>query len=121
MGDKSDEDVDELDYLEKIKELEREKEKLERRNLKKKHAELSRSVGQLRKAADSGAHTSSRSPVHDKNHPNRGNSLQGINAPTQPTLFRELMPPPNRGKVGFCIQGIYAPILFLFPLIPRRQ
>ena len=74
MGDKSDEDVDELDYLEKIKELEREKEKLERRNLKKKHAELSRSVGQLRKAADSGAHTSSRSPVHDKNHPNRGNS-----------------------------------------------
>ncbi|XP_061190134.1 uncharacterized protein LOC133197999 isoform X2 [Saccostrea echinata] len=71
MGDKSDDDLDEIDLSEKIKQLEREKERLERRNMKKKYAELSRSVGQLRRSTEYEPHSSSISPSRDKNHPNR--------------------------------------------------
>ncbi|XP_062582020.1 uncharacterized protein LOC134243804 isoform X2 [Saccostrea cucullata] len=71
MGDKSDDDLDEIDLSEKIKQLEREKERLERRNMKKKYAELSRSVGQLRRSTEYEPHSSSVSPSRDKNHPNR--------------------------------------------------
>jgi hypothetical protein len=72
MGDKSDDDLDDLDLSEKIKQLEREKERLERRNMKKKYAELSQSVGQLRKSSELESRSSSVAPSCDKNHPNRG-------------------------------------------------
>lgn len=74
MGDKSDDDLDELDLSEKIKQLEREKERLEHRNMKKKYAELSQSVGQLRKNTELESRSSGVAP-RDKNHPNRGKSL----------------------------------------------
>lgn len=72
MGDKSEDELDVEDLSEKIKKLEREKELLERKNMKKKHAELTRSIGQLRKQSEPEPHPSSLSPSIDKNYPSRG-------------------------------------------------
>lgn len=70
MGDKSEDELDVEDLSEKIKKLEKEKEQLERKNMKKKHAELTRSIGQLRKQSES-----SLSPSTDKNYSSRGRNL----------------------------------------------
>lgn len=75
MGDKSEDELDVEDLCEKIKKLEREKELLERKNMKKKHAELTRSIGQLRKQSEPEPHPSSLSPSIDKNYPSRGRNL----------------------------------------------
>lgn len=75
MGDKSEDELDVEDLSEKIKKLEREKELLERKNMKKKHAELTRSIGQLRKQSEPEPHPSSLSPSIDKNYPSRGRNL----------------------------------------------
>lgn len=45
MGDKSEDELDVEDLFEKIKKLEREKELLERKNMKKKYVELIRFIG----------------------------------------------------------------------------
>lgn len=75
MGDKSEDELDVEDLSEKIKKLEREKELLERKNMKKKHAELTRSIGQLRKQSESEPHPSSLSTSIDKNYSSRGRNL----------------------------------------------
>lgn len=74
MGDKSEDELDVEDLSEKIKKLEREKELLERKNMKKKHAELTRSIGQLRKQSEPEPHPCL-SPSIDKNYPSRGSNL----------------------------------------------
>lgn len=45
MGDKSEDELDVEDLFEKIKKLEREKELLECKNMKKKYVELIRFIG----------------------------------------------------------------------------
>lgn len=45
MGDKLEDELDVEDLFEKIKKLEREKELLERKNMKKKYVELIRFIG----------------------------------------------------------------------------